>query len=234
MKQKKKAESCDHSCFMCRYVIKDWHRQIDLSKETVKLKKGQQFISAGEAVRGVYFVESGLVKVHRRWGEKEMIVRFAKKGDIVGHRGVTSSSSVYPISATALEATNLCFVDLDFFLSTLRVSPELSYHLMLFYADELQLSEQKMCNLVQLSVKDRLVWSLLLLYKLFGDASADGYLGLNLSRKDIAAYIGTTYETTYRMLNELVEEGGIKLDGKRIFIENIDLLHQYIVDENAR
>lgn len=221
---KKKAHNCDHSCFMCRHTLEDWRGQIALNRTTIKLRKGQQFIAEGEAVKGVFFVQSGIVKVHRRWGEKEMIVRFAKKGDIVGHRGVTSHHDVYPIAATALEPTELCFVDLNFFFLSLRVNPTLSYQLMLFYADELQLSEQRMCNNVRLSVKGRIAWSLLLLYRLFGDAAADGYIGLTLSKTDLAAYIGTTYETVYRAMGELVVQGLVVLKGKKIFLRNIQAL----------
>lgn len=226
----KKAHSCDHSCFMCQHVLDDWRSQIELHKQTIKIKKGEQFIVEGDKVRGVYFVQSGVVKVHRRWADKEMIVRFAKKGDVVGHRGVSSEQATYPISATALEASMLCFVDITFFMSTLRINPELTYRLMLFYADELQLSEQKMGNLVQLSVKNRLAWSLLLLHKIFGQNEADGFIGIALSKTDLAAYIGTTYETVYRMLGELVQQDVLTMEGKKIYLKNREIL-QALVDE---
>jgi len=118
---------------MCRYVLQDWLGQIDLHRTNIRLKKGEQFITEGQSVRGIYFVQSGLVKVHRNLGDKETIVRFAKKGDIVGHRGISTEQTVYPISATTLDVTQLCFVELPFFLSTLRINPELSYRLMLFF-----------------------------------------------------------------------------------------------------
>ena len=229
----KKAKTCDHSCLMCRYVLQDWLGQIDLHRKHILIKKGEQFITEGEAVHGIYFVQSGLVKVHRTLGEKDIIVRFAKKGDVVGHRGVSSEQAVYPISATALEPTQLCFVDLPFFLSTLRINSELSYQLMLFYADELQLSEQKMCNLVQLSVKNRLAWSLLLLHRIFGGETEDGDIGLSLSKKDLASYVGTTYETFYRMLGELVADGAITVDGKKIFIKDFQRLNRLVSEQEG-
>ncbi len=220
----KKTNTCDHSCLMCRYVLQDWLGQIDLHRKNIRVKKGEQFITEGEAVRGIYFVQSGLVKVHRNLGDKETIVRFAKKGDIVGHRGVSSEQSVYPISATTLDVTQLCFVELPSFLSTLRINPELSYRLMLFFADELHLSEQKMANLAQLSVKNRLAWSLLLLHRVFGEGIDNEYIGIDLSKKDLAAYVGTTYETVYRTLAELVDSGAITVDKKKIFIKNRSFL----------
>ena len=34
-------------------------------------------------VTAMYFVYEGATKVHKKWGDKELIVRFAKKGHIV-------------------------------------------------------------------------------------------------------------------------------------------------------
>jgi len=210
---------------MCRYVLPDWLGQIDLHRKNIKLKKGEQFITEGQSVKGIYFVQSGLIKVHRNLGDKETIVRFAKKGDIVGHRGISTEQTVYPISATTLDITQLCFVELPFFLSTLRINPELSYRLMLFFADELHLSEQKMTQLTQLPVKNRLAWSLLLIYRIFGEKNTKGYIGLSLSKKDLSSYVGTTYETVYRVLGELIDLEVIAMDKKNIFIKNFQLLH---------
>jgi CRP/FNR family transcriptional regulator len=39
-------------------------------------------------VAGVYFVYKGIVKVHKQWGDKELIIRFANQGQIFGHRGL--------------------------------------------------------------------------------------------------------------------------------------------------
>ena len=73
----------------------------------------------GNDLKGMYFINKGLVKVHKKWGDdKELILRIAGDGDIVGHRGL-GSDLIYPVSGTALEPTEVCFVDLDFFNSAL-------------------------------------------------------------------------------------------------------------------
>lgn len=52
--------------------------------------------------------------MHKKWGDdEELIVRFAKKGDIIGHR-ILSNDISYPVSATAIEPVTTCFIDLDF------------------------------------------------------------------------------------------------------------------------
>lgn len=222
----KKLKACDHSCFMCRHSERDWWENIDIRRQIIKAKKGQQIIDEGEEVKGIYFVQEGLVKVHKRHGDKESIVRFANKGDIIGHRGMPGDKPTFPISATCLENCVLCFVPFDFFKKLLRTNPALTYAMLMFYADELQVSEQKVTNQVHLSVKGRLAWSFFLLEEKMG-TDEEGYIRLVLSKTDLAAYVGSTYESVYRMMTELVEEDVIESVNKRIKIKNRPMLLHY-------
>lgn len=220
---KKGKHICDiTNCFMCSHVTEDWRRLIEISASQILLKKGERFIQEGEPMTGVYFVNKGTVKVHKAWQEKELIVRFAHHGAIVGHRGIYAnfeSGHTYPISATAIEPTEVCFVELPFFMSTLRVNPGFTFELMMFFAEELRQSEQNMRNLVHMSVKSRLALALFKLESQFG-VSDEGAIAISLSKQDLASYVGTTYETLFRMLNELVNDKLVGMDGKKTFIKD--------------
>ena len=145
-------------------------------------------------------------------------MRIAKDGDIVGHRGL-GSNAYYPISGTALEATTVCFIDLDFFQSTLKVNHEFLYQLMMFFADELQESERRMRNLAHMPVKGRVLQALLTLQTKFG-VSEKGFINIALSKQDLASFVGATYESVFRIMNELIESGIIETVGKNIKIKN--------------
>ena len=171
----------------------------------------------GEEVKGIYFVFRGTVKVHKKWGtEKELIIRFASAGSLFGHRGLGQDHH-YPISATALSPLDACYIDLDFFQASLKVNQGLSQGLLQFFADELQKSERKMRDLAHMQVKGRVAQALLQLREDFG-VTSDGYIGLTLSRQDLASLVGATYETVFRIINELAEEKLILVDGKDIAI----------------
>lgn len=211
---------CDlNTCFMCKCCLHEWLPAVDAQRQTFQVKKGEIIIQEGDAVTGVYFVYEGNFKVHKKWGEKELIVRFAKKGAIFGHRGLGTTKAIYPISATALENGTVCFIPLEFFMSSLKVNPDFLLKLMLFFADELQESEHKMRNLAHMPVKGRVAQALLALQEQFG-VSAEGNIGIDLTRQDLAAYAGATYETVFRTVNELVSENLIILKGKSILISN--------------
>lgn len=210
---------------MCRHAIPEWIPFVGTKKKNMLLNKGNRFIQEGDPVDGIYFVHSGKVKVHKQWGDKELIIRFAHNGAIVGHRGFTTQDNpVFPISATTLEPTRVCFIELEFFLSTLKVNTELTYQLMRFYADELKESEQKMYNLVHRTVKHRLALGIIRLQEEFG-TTAVGFINIQLSRQDLASYVGTTYESLFRMMNELIREGLIAMEGRQIQIKNLTALH---------
>ena len=189
------------------------------NQRTFRVKKGEVIFKEGDEVKGVFFVNSGNVKVHIKWDAyKELIVRFAKTGSIVGHRGIGSNTG-YHVSATALENSVICFVDIDFFEATLKVNTEFTNNLLHFFASELRDSERKMRNLAHMSVKGRVSESLLLLQKQFG-VTNEGFINIDLSRQDLASFSGATYETVFRVINELVNEKLVSLSGKSIAIIN--------------
>lgn len=215
---------CDlQSCFFCRLCLKEWAPAIEANRKTIQVKKGETIFKEGEPVTGVYFVNQGKIKVHKQWGEdKELIIRIAGNGAIAGHRGL-GSGSTYPVSGTALEASTVCFIDIDFFKTTLKVNHEFTYELMMFFADELQESERKMRNLAHMPVKGRVAQTLLALQSKFG-VTAEGNIDIVLSRQDLSSYAGATYETVFRIINELVEDGAIQLSNKNIRIVDIEKL----------
>jgi len=213
-----KKYKCDlKSCSLCLSCSKEWLPAIDAHRKVHYLKKGELLFKEGNEVKGMFFIHSGLVKVHKRWDEeKEMILRFANKGAIVGHRGL-GSDTIYPVSATALANTEVCFVDLDFFNATLKVNPGYLYQLMMFFAAELKESEKRMRNLAHMSTKGRIAYALVSLLEKFGTDDT-GYLNIVLSRQDLASYTGTTYETLFKMMNELAAENILRFSEKKIEI----------------
>jgi len=229
---KKSKVACDlKSCFFCTLCLKEWLPAIDIHRKNFQYRKGELLFVEGEKVTGIYFVYSGKVKVHKKWGEKELILRFANQGAIVGHRGL-GKNILYPASGTAIEPVTVCFIELDFFLTTLRVNHEFTYKLMMFFADELQVSERKMRNLAHMPVKGRVAQALLTLKERFG-LTTDGSINIVLSRQDLSSFAGTTYETVFRIMNELIQDGILAISGKSIFITDHDKLLELTKESNV-
>ena len=224
---KKKGNHCDlKSCFLCQRCLPEWIPAVGAHRQNLVFRKGELIFEEGEEVKGIYFVYSGTVKVHKKWGmEKELIIRFARAGSLFGHRGLGQDHH-YPISATALEPVEVCYIDLSFFQSSLKVNQGLSMGLLQFFADELQKSERKMRDLAHMQVKGRVALAMLEIVEQFG-VTPDGAIGLTLTRQDLASLVGATYETVFRIINELEQEGLIRLDAKQITIVDAAKLDGY-------
>lgn len=229
---KRSKHDCDlQSCFLCKLCVKDWLPAVALNRKNFDIKKGESIFKEGDPVTGVGFVYSGNVKVHKKWGnDKELILRFANSGAIFGHRGL--STPLYPISATALEPTKICYFDLDFFISSLKVNHEFAYNLIMFLSQDLQESEKRMRNLAHMSVKGRLAQSLLSLQEQFG-LTEQGAIKVELTRQDLASFAGATYETVFRILNELLANNLISTNGKTLTLLDTDKLLALTTDSSV-
>jgi len=209
---------CDlKSCFLCKFCLKDWLPAVAANRKNLELKKGQPLFNEGDPVTGIYFIYTGIVKVHKRWdSEKELILRFAKTGDIVGQLGL-GKDNVYPVSATAIEGGTVCFVEMDFLESTLNINNKFTRQLVTVLANDLQESEKRMRNLAHMPVKGRVAQALLTLRDQFG-TNDDGFINIEMTRQDLASFTGAAYESLFRVMNELIEEKLIAISGKRITI----------------
>jgi CRP-like cAMP-binding protein len=218
---------------MCRNSVPEWLAFIGEHRKNIELKKNEPVFKKGDTVTGIFFLYSGKVKVHTKWNDdKELILRFVKTGDILGHRGL-GSHSVYPVSATALEDTVLCYVDTEFFQASLKMNPALTYKLLLFYADELQDAEQRMRDLVHMDTRGRLADALLMMRDQFGVAK-NGFIQINLTRQNLSSFVGATYETVFRIITQLIEDKVIVAKGKNIKIKNEILLRSYLLPEELK
>lgn len=210
----------------------EWRDVIALKKKTFLFKKGRQIFTEGEGVNGLFFIYSGAVKVYKQWGDqKQLILRFARAGDILGHRG-WGDTHTYPVSAVALEDTKACFITDEFLEATIKTNPAFTYRLLHFFATELQRAEKRMRDLAHMDVKGRIAGALLELFTVFG-VDAHQYITTAVSRQDIASYAGTTYETVFKFFNELKKAKVISTRGKHIKINKEKKLQSLVSNGNG-
>ncbi|GAB7255849.1 Crp/Fnr family transcriptional regulator [uncultured Polaribacter sp.] len=196
----------------------------------IKCKRTQQFIIEGAPVNGLFFIKKGTVKVFRTGiNGREQIVRFAKACEIIGHRGF-GTQEYYSIGAIAIQDTELYYFSKEYLQKILLENPKFSYEMMLFYANELNRSENKVKSISQMTVRERVIDSLLYIHRKFGDLR--GFLNLPLSRKEYADYAGTTEEQVIRVFSALKKERLIITKGKKIAINNLQSLKNEISEHN--
>jgi CRP-like cAMP-binding protein len=225
-------KSCNlNDCFLCLHCLPEWKNAIAGHKKTISFKKGESMFNEGDKATGIYFLYTGSAKVYKKWNEpKELIVRFVKPGDILGYRGLIGDEP-YPVSASVLEDSQACFVDISFWEASLKVNTNIAYKLMDLYGSDLHSAEMRMRNMVHMDVNARIAETLLHMQKFFGK-NEDDFISVDLTRQEIAEYSGTTYETVFKFLKVLSLNKTISTSGKSIRINKPDRLVKIISNAN--
>lgn len=219
--------SCQNmECLIKRHINDPGAEELLKQKNTIPCKKTQNIIIEGSPVHGLFFVFSGKVKVMNTGiNGREQILRFAKSGEMIGQRGF-SSQQFYPIGAVALEDSVLCNFSMPVLTKMLQNLPKLTYDFMVFYAEELHRSETKVRTFAHMTVREKVIDSLLYINRKFGQEN--GFLNIRLSRRDIADFAGTTEEQVIRVISALKKDNQLKSSGKRLGIPNIESLRKEI------
>lgn len=229
MKEESICYNCvNENCFIKKHLHLEQMKQYVSKKQSFVCKKSQPFITEGAPLQGLYFICKGKAKtVKTGINGREQIVRLTTNGDTIGFRGFGTSKR-YLIGAYALEDTVLCNFSNETMQEILQNIPEFTYALMLFYAEELNKSENNIRKIAHMNVRERVVDLLLYIHRKFGQKN--GLIDIELSRKEIADFAGTTEEQAIRILSSLKKEDLIKTEGKRVGILGISELRSEIME----
>ncbi|PHR26026.1 MAG: transcriptional regulator [Fluviicola sp.] len=183
---------------------------IESNKSCSYFKKDQPLFIEGSLPRGVFCINDGKVKIYSRGEEgKEQIIHVATSGEIVGFRAMFSGEP-YSVAANTLEESNICFISKSDFLNLVDTNSTLRNGILKELSKELADRASFIKNMAQKSVRERLAASLLLL----DDIYSEDYI--NLSREDLANFVGTATETLIRLLKDFKDEGFVKTHVRKI------------------
>ncbi len=213
-------------CSVLRHCTQDCLEKIDKLKKVVGFFKGQRILLEGNPARGVYFLLQGKVKLFKTDVRgQEVIIRFAKPGDIVG-LSVNTERPENEVSASAMEDTMLCHVNHDAFVELLNSDAKLAFELLRFYRAELHKTEMRSLKLATMTVQEKVADALVTIYEAYGAEGKQRTLCLELSRQDIGNLAGTTKEQVSKVLTDLKNKGMIDTNGKQIDLINLSALMQ--------
>jgi len=221
---RKKAEHPD--CQYCEVRYKSVFTElgeVDMQRLNVNkgcnfYKKDQVLFAEGGFPHGLFCMNDGKIKVAKIGeGGREQIVRLAKAGDILGYRALLSGDQ-YTCSATVIEDSTVCFIPKEFFFSLIEKNAPLSLQVLKMLSYDLKKAENKITDLAQKPVRERLAEALLFLKETYGFEKDMATINVSFTREEIANIVGTATETAIRLLSEFKHDHIIELKGKRIKI----------------
>jgi CRP-like cAMP-binding protein len=188
----------------------------------VKFKAGDTVIKQDSFSTNVAYVKSGLVKIHIKGPIREMIMRIVKApaylclpssfGDKVNH-----------FSASALDDTSVCFIDLHTFKQLIFANGDFAYQILLDLSKgQLQSFHNCISNAQKHNIGKVAETLLFFAHDIFGNAS----FKLPVSRQDLGDMTGSTRESVSRILTDFHNEKIIHTEGRKITIVNEALLKQ--------
>ena len=193
------------------------------SKTTLNIKKGEDIVTEGHVMNGIYCLRSGKCKLSKlNTNGKSQIVKYLRQGNILGQRSVLSEEPS-GLTITALEDMQVCFIPKTKILEAINQNPSFSLQLMKNISHQLNEANISISMMAQKSVKERLADILLQLRKLFGTDS-EGFIDIRLTREEMANTIGTATESAIRLLSSFKADGIIEVKGRRIRIVDEEAL----------
>lgn len=198
-------------------------------KASRTLTRGDTLFFDGDMPEGIYCVSRGTLKIFKSGRDgREQIVRLARPGDIVGYRALLSGGG-HNNSAAALDDVQVCYIPRAVFFSLVQNSPQTASRVLSLLSAELRRAEDRMIDIAQRPVRERIAETLLLL-KQSGGVDADGRtLSIRITRAEIGSIVGAATESVIRLLADFKREGLVEFMGRRIAI----LDHRGLVDAAA-
>lgn len=191
------------------------------------VKKKNTIFLPGDPSLQVYLLKEGRVKISRVSEEgREVTLALLEPGEIFGELEALDDSPRGAL-AEALDDTQLCVIQREFFVALIRRKPELSFRLTKLIGFRMRRIESRVEDLVFRDVPARLAHLLIQLSKDHGKGMPEGIsLQIKLTHQEMANLIGAIRETVSAILGEWKKEGLIAVEGRRIILYRLDLLQK--------
>lgn len=188
--------------------------------------KKQTLYQEGKRPRFLYCVVKGKVKAFKTTEEgKDYITDIFGEGDFVGYPALIEDKN-YDDSTVILEDAEIMQIPKDDFLEMIYGDINVAIKFIRIITQNVKEKEERLLNLAYSSLRKRVAKALI---DLNGKYNADGGNNpIEVSREDIAHYVGTATESLIRTLSDFKAEQLIEIKEGKIRIGNIDKLRNLL------
>lgn len=181
--------------------------------------KGSYLFHEGDPSVGFYIVQTGAINVHRvNSAGKEQVIHVFRAGESFAE-GTLATDKGYPADARAVEASQVLLVQKAGMLALLRRQPELALRMLGSMSAHLRILVGQLDDLTLKDVETRLAnW----LVKRCPDPAGEKSVKFDLpmTKRVLAAELGTVSETFSRTLAKFREQGLIDVKGKSVIVRS--------------
>jgi CRP-like cAMP-binding protein len=210
-------------------ILKKHHLFTSLSNEefevlfqSVRLSsvaKGDYIFQQGDPAHNFFFVSTGRIKLFRTLPDgNEKVIDLVSEGHSFAEALMFMEHEKYPVSARALESSELIIFNSANYLRLLDLNPRLTRSLLSDFCVRLH---KRLDHIEILSLKNsthRVVRYILSLC--MSQTEENPSFDLPIAKRLIAGFLAIQPETLSRIIASLKEQGLIDVDGKRVTVLN--------------
>jgi CRP/FNR family transcriptional regulator, dissimilatory nitrate respiration regulator len=183
------------------------------------LEKGDYLFREHDPSRGFYIVQNGAINVHRvNAAGKEQVIHVFRAGESFAEATLATEAG-YPADARAVDTSSVLLVQKAGFLGLLRRQPELALRMLGAMSVHLRVLVGQLEDLTLKDVETRLAnW--LVKRCPNPDAVQPHTIQLAMTKRVLAAELGTVSETFSRTLAKFREQNLIVVKGRNVTVVN--------------
>lgn len=195
-------------------------------KHHYEFKRGEMLFREGDEINGMYFVQSGVIKLEMNAEtQRPFILRMIGAGQTMGHRFL-NYTGLQPYTATAVEDTRVCFIELGFFKNLLQKNDLLQEEIRKIFLKEIRSTEIKLLQIAQQTVREKVASILVHLAETYNYKQTGMGIRVHVDRQEMADLAGTTKEQISRILADFDQEQLIRFRAKHFKYIAVEQLRQ--------
>ncbi|HVS51562.1 MAG TPA: Crp/Fnr family transcriptional regulator [Opitutaceae bacterium] len=186
------------------------------------MPKGGYLFHEGDPSEGFYVVQKGALDVHRvSAAGKEQVIYVFRAGESMAEASLASESG-YPASARAIEASSVVVVPKAPFVALIGRRPDLGLRMLGSMSQHLRVLVGLVEDLTLKDVETRFLnW---LVKRCPARATGPASVSLGMTKRVLAAQLGTSSETLSRTFARLREEKILSVKGATLRVDDIAAL----------
>ncbi|HVT85275.1 MAG TPA: Crp/Fnr family transcriptional regulator [Chitinophagaceae bacterium] len=205
--------------------------ELNIAHHFIEAKKGDYIYFDSHHLNKLYFVKDGYIKIgYIDESGNEIIKEIIKEGEIFGQFSLERNNLNGEFAKAYKRDVSLCAFSIEHFEQLLKKRPDLAIKYSKQVGEKLRRAEFRLITMLNKDVRSRL---LAFFYHL---AIMDGYDGSTpswmienfMTHDDIGKLIGSSRQTVTTFINQLGEEGFIKMSRKKILIPDVKKVQQLV------
>lgn len=205
-------------------------KEISSYVERKSFRKKEQIFAEGDPSNWFYILVDGKVKITKLSHEgKEIIIELISPVEFFGGFAVLKGFP-YPANAIAMENCSVLKISRRNLMGIIERFPNLMYDITANLGERVREFHDTLKNIALERVESRIASLLLKLAEKTGAKAGSGEveISVRLTKQDIAEMVGTTVETSIRVMSKFKKSGIIKDSNGNIIVKNIEALKAII------